>query len=82
MVQGRWKYVHYFGYAPNLFFDLETDQLELSPLAVEGNETAERMEKELIAYVDAVEAYQRAFLSQSSWWNVNTSNPPPATPAN
>ena len=62
---GRYKYVHYEGYRPQLF-DLENDPLETRDLALKsGHEaiTAEG-EKRLRAICDPTEVSERAFRDQ------------------
>ena len=62
---GRYKYVHYEGYRPQLF-DLENDPLETRDLALEpGHETiTAEGEKRLRAICDPTEVSERAFRDQ------------------
>jgi choline-sulfatase len=62
---GRWKYVHYQGYAPQLY-DLEADPGETRDLACEGGHEAAIAEglRRLQAICDPAEVTARAFADQ------------------
>jgi choline-sulfatase len=64
---GRYKYVHYEGYRPQLF-DLEADPLETRDLALEpGNEALlAEGDRRLRGICDPAEANQRAFADQAA----------------
>lgn len=62
---GRYKYVHYEGYRPQLF-DLESDPMETRDLVLEGGHemTIAEGEHRLMAICDPVQVSQRAFDDQ------------------
>lgn len=64
---GRWKYVYYAKYAPQLF-DLETDPEELTDLAQDPDfaEALDACHAALFAKVDAAAAHDRAIADQQS----------------
>jgi choline-sulfatase len=63
---GRWKFVHYEGYRPQLF-DLEADPFELRDLALESgyDEVLAEGERRLRAICDPAEVNARAFADQA-----------------
>ncbi len=65
--RGRWKYIHYVGYAPQLF-DLEADPDERTDLGQSPGHGAIRAdcEAELRHIVDPEAANERAFADQAA----------------
>ena len=65
--QGRYKYIHYVGFDPELF-DLDTDPEELHNLAEDAAhaDTVNRLERELRAIVDPDDADRRAKAAQKA----------------
>lgn len=65
--QGRFKYIHYTGYAPELF-DLEADPEELQDLAgrPESKSTLDDFGRQLLAYCNPIEIDKRAKADQAA----------------
>lgn len=65
--KGRYKYIHYVGFAPELF-DLTTDPEELNDLAQDRAyaDTVQTLERELRAMVDPDDADRRAKAAQKA----------------
>ena len=66
VTDGRWKYIYYHGFDPELF-DLVNDPQELSDLSADpaSADILDQMHAKLLAHLDPVEVDRQAFADQA-----------------